>query len=867
MMHKRDALAAELLRCQRELQALGGTGARYLGAEEAEAKKTLIITTGDVSDVDGFFALAEYAKTEATVLFIMNYPHYVGVTTHTPSQENKLGLGYTYDEGTYIQASEKSLTEKGASLESYRALIQKYTFTDGEGTRRLFNMHTALTDMAFHMAKKVWEESCPTGRALQAHNKRFFFCIGGINSINPFNAPAIKNELFVYADHVAEMTTSKTQYVQNSLYNHAKDPLKGSPNFINTYSDIYIDFNGSLAFLDQNWNKALTMAAHAGKIKAVVVAGGVYSDAPAQTALPVPDVLNRLSCATMNQLYHPHNTHEFFCILKTQNVHVFMVPNNQVVAMDTKEEKADGSSVVTDEGWTSFLASNGLNSHFLKSISDAYYNGVYKGARKPFDYYTALVISHMIKGEVPIQTKKTLHFDTTYGAVTVSNPNKDNIAAVAEYSKHLTEKPGVKLEIAQKEIATLEATRWTSLPVKVGEFTLDTTTYKLNLHVTVREPDVNAPWFNKKFGNTIAGRSSIEINDTSLPMIFKTQEDYEKWIKIGNLSPKDQEAVTRPLKKWAETTKKNFTLNFVVVQSIDMFGPLKMGFMKVHADIFDAQGSDLPSIALLRGGSVGILVVLTCNGTEYTVITQQARAPIGMKLLEIPAGMLDGDNNFAGAAAKELKEEIGLEISRTTLSSLTNPVYKEQFQGVYPSPGGCDEFIELFLYEEMVSDDKLNTFRGRVLGESSEGEEIKTEVIPLNDLIEKAPDMKSLSALMLYLYKKNNYIILQYQPIPEFFTQTAHALLQQIAREWILYDTRDNRVVNSRSEKALFRHLIELDRIAPDAHSRIKKATAIQGITPDELRQLKIWNEWTTTSSFTTTYGQRQVTNRADTGP
>jgi hypothetical protein len=215
MMHKRDALAAELLRCQRELQALSGTGARYLGAEEAEAKKTLIITTGDVSDVDGFFALAEYAKTGASVLFITNYPHYVGLKPDTPRQENEFGLGYTYNEDTFIQESKKAFTAKGRSLDSYRALTQKYK--SGKPC-----MHTALTDMAFYMAKKVWDQNQNT------HNQKFFFCIGGINSINPFNANILKNELLVYAENVSDMIASDTSYGETECFDHSKIPI-GEP--------------------------------------------------------------------------------------------------------------------------------------------------------------------------------------------------------------------------------------------------------------------------------------------------------------------------------------------------------------------------------------------------------------------------------------------------------------------------------------------------------------------------------------------------------------------------------------------------------------------------------------------------------------
>ena len=40
---------------------------------------TLIVQyIGDISYCDGFYALAEYAKCDADVLFVMNYPAYIG---------------------------------------------------------------------------------------------------------------------------------------------------------------------------------------------------------------------------------------------------------------------------------------------------------------------------------------------------------------------------------------------------------------------------------------------------------------------------------------------------------------------------------------------------------------------------------------------------------------------------------------------------------------------------------------------------------------------------------------------------------------------------------------------------------------------
>jgi hypothetical protein len=59
--------------------------------------KRLIITTGDTSDVDGFLALAEYSKNGADVLFVMNYPAYVGETgVDDTFHDRHPGLGYKY---------------------------------------------------------------------------------------------------------------------------------------------------------------------------------------------------------------------------------------------------------------------------------------------------------------------------------------------------------------------------------------------------------------------------------------------------------------------------------------------------------------------------------------------------------------------------------------------------------------------------------------------------------------------------------------------------------------------------------------------------------------------------------------------------
>ena len=127
------------------------------------------------------------------------------------------------------------------------------------------------------------------------------------------------------------------------------------------------------------------------------------------------------------------------------------------------------------------------------------------------------------------------------------------------------------------------------------------------------------------------------------------------------------------------TFKENpYTLRSVTVQSVDYFGdskkaPPKVGFVKIHADIRNSN-SYLPGIAFLRGGSVAMLMILRPSDSKterVVVMTEQARIPAGsLRFLEIPAGMIDR-GTFVGAAAKEIKEETGLEVKEEELIDLT----------------------------------------------------------------------------------------------------------------------------------------------------------------------------------------------------
>ena len=193
----------------------------------------------------------------------------------------------------------------------------------------------------------------------------------------------------------------------------------------------------------------------------------------------------------------------------------------------------------------------------------------------------------------------------------------------------------------------------------------------------------------------------------------------------------------------------------IEVQSVDMFGP-RIGFIKFKSRALLNLGGDegmveVPGIVFMRGGAVGVLVILECEGEEHTILTYQARVPVGTaNLPEIPAGMLDGSGNFKGVAADEIAEECDLIISEEELVDLTELAYQGKWRGMLPSAGGCDEFLRLYMFRREVEREVLTALEGRLTGLREEGERIKLHLVPLQDCWKMTPDAKALSCITLY---------------------------------------------------------------------------------------------------------------------
>jgi len=131
-----------------------------------------------------------------------------------------------------------------------------------------------------------------------------------------------------------------------------------------------------------------------------------------------------------------------------------------------------------------------------------------------------------------------------------------------------------------------------------------------------------------------------------------------------------------------------------------------------------------------HGGSV-ILVPIDDEGNLLFV--RQYRHAAGTDLLELPAGTRDGDEPFEECAAREIREETGMQAGKLT-----------HIGSFYLAPGYSTEYMSVFLAEDL-SDNPLD---------ADDDEFLSLEKIPLKEAFEMAergemPDAKSLAALLM----------------------------------------------------------------------------------------------------------------------
>lgn len=92
----------------------------------------------------------------------------------------------------------------------------------------------------------------------------------------------------------------------------------------------------------------------------------------------------------------------------------------------------------------------------------------------------------------------------------------------------------------------------------------------------------------------------------------------------------------------------------------------------------------------------GAVAILALDEQDQVVLIHQYRHPLGHRLWELPAGLLDEPGEApVAAAARELAEEVGLSAGRW-----------EVLVDVAASPGFSDEVVRVFLARDLASADR-----------------------------------------------------------------------------------------------------------------------------------------------------------------
>jgi ADP-ribose pyrophosphatase len=174
--------------------------------------------------------------------------------------------------------------------------------------------------------------------------------------------------------------------------------------------------------------------------------------------------------------------------------------------------------------------------------------------------------------------------------------------------------------------------------------------------------------------------------------------------------------------------KRGRSVTFKMIKSEVLF---QGRVFKIRRDYVEAPGGRETKFDIVEHGGSVILIPVDNEGNILFV--RQPRYAVGVDLLELPAGTREGDEPFMECAAREVREETGMEAG----------VLKKVGQ-FYLAPGYSTEYMEVFL----ATDLKENPL------EADEDEFLTLVKIPLKEAFAMAehgdmPDSKSLAALLL----------------------------------------------------------------------------------------------------------------------
>jgi len=170
------------------------------------------------------------------------------------------------------------------------------------------------------------------------------------------------------------------------------------------------------------------------------------------------------------------------------------------------------------------------------------------------------------------------------------------------------------------------------------------------------------------------------------------------------------------------------------IKGIKLFGPVNIGFVFLDWTA-KYEGLVKPGACFLRPDAVAVLLEVTIEGEEqderYIVLKEEVRMAACGPVLEVPAGIINAEGTFAGQAAKELKEETGIEIPAGQMVDLGK---------VHMSIGGCPEMVVLKLARITVTRKWMTAHHDKEHGVAEENERTKCKFIPVKDMLTRRAD-------------------------------------------------------------------------------------------------------------------------------
>jgi 8-oxo-dGTP pyrophosphatase MutT (NUDIX family) len=132
----------------------------------------------------------------------------------------------------------------------------------------------------------------------------------------------------------------------------------------------------------------------------------------------------------------------------------------------------------------------------------------------------------------------------------------------------------------------------------------------------------------------------------------------------------------------------------------------------------------------------GAVAIVAVDAAGRVTLVRQPREPARRRLLELPAGTCEPNEEPLATAKRELEEEAGLRGGDWRLAAT-----------FFSTPGFCDELVRVYFAEGVEETE-------RAPEEDEEIELVRVPVAELEPLLPQIEDAKTLAGLLLYLRER-----------------------------------------------------------------------------------------------------------------